>query len=369
MLKSSLKSWARFISDKLDLKSAVKISMAATLSLFLGLVFNKIFKRPDTLISGLWCVLAAIVVLQQQVGGTYKAAWVRFSGVAIGSVIGSLFLIHLGADYPISLGGAIFLTIITCSLLNLNESVRIASLSTAIIIIFGGLNPSLNPWVFSFFRFIDSCIGIIIAVFIAHTLWPEKASENLRLNIIKIISLLSKQYRMVIDLRLERNIDLQTIDDTFSEIQELFYQNLAYLEESKLELPNSRGSEECAYMISQLEIINDSTAALRNVNLEILTKIFDDSLSNQIINVITKTDAGMNSLIKILEREGSSFNFNDLSIALKDLNEDLLRFRATRTIRKFNLEDVESFYVFFYRLRTIGEAVIKIGENIQKSDF
>lgn len=361
------KSVLRFFIDKLELKTAIKTSLAVSLSLFLDLVFSKVFNRPDTLISGLWCVLATIVVLQPQLGGTYKAAWIRFSGVAIGSLIGSLFFIYLGANHPTSLGASIFLTIVICSLLNLNDSFRIACLSTAVIIIYGSVNPSFDPWVFSFFRFIDSCIGIIVAVFVAHVLWAEKASEHLRTNVIKILRLLSKQYRVVIDLRLEKNVDLQTLDEIFIETQELFYQNLNYFEESKLEvLDRSQEPEEWAFIINQLEMIFESIVALKNVRLEILTKIFDDNLSNHVTNVITKTDASMHDLEKMLEKEKVPLHIDELNTALQDLNRDLLRFRATRTTRKFNMEDVESFFVFFYRLRSIGETVIKLTEYLQK---
>lgn len=367
-IQSSLKiSVLRFFLDKLELKTALKTSLAASLSLFLDLFLSKVFNRPDTLISGLWCVLATIVVLQPQLGGTYKAAWIRFSGVAIGSLIGSLFFIYLGANHPTSLGASIFLTIVICSLLNLNDSFRIACLSTAVIIIYGSVNPSFDPWVFSFFRFIDSCIGIIVAIFVAHVLWPEKASEHLRTNVVKILRLLSKQYRVVIDLRLEKNVDLHTLDEIFIETQELFYQNLDYLEESKLEsLNRSQEPEEWAFIINQLEIIFESIVALKNVRLEILTKIFDDSLSHHVTNVITTTDASMHDLEKMLEMGKVPLHIDELSTALGDLNQDLLRFRATRTTRKFNLEDVESFFVFFYRLKIIGEAVIKLTEYLQK---
>lgn len=368
-IKSSfMGSISKFFTERLDIKSALKTSIAASLSLLIGLAFNKIFQRPDTLISGLWCVLATIVVLQPQLGGTYKAAWVRFSGVAIGSIIGSLFFIYFGADHVISLGASIFLTIIICSLLNLKESFRIACLSTAIIIVFGGIHPALDPWEFSFFRFIDSCIGIFVAVFIAHVLWAEKAGEKLRLNVLKILRLLNKQYRAVIDFHLEHNVNPKTIDETFHEIEELSWKNLDYLEESKLELlDNSERPEDWTFIIHQLELIFESIVALRNINIESIAKIFDDQLSNQATNVIVKTETCMSDIEKWLESEKELKHLNELNDALKDLQEDLLRFRATRTTRKFNLEDVENFYVFFYRIRMIGDTVVKIADCVNKS--
>lgn len=352
---------------RIEIKLALKTGIAASLAFFIGLAFSKIFQRPDVLVSGLWCVLAAIVVLQAQLGGTYKAAWVRFLGVLIGSIIGSLFIVYWQVDPIISLGVAIFFTIIICSLLNLKESFRIASLSTAVIIILVGLHPNLNPWEFSLFRFLDSCIGIAVAVFVAHVLWPERASENLRFNIMKTLTLISKYYRLAVNLESEKEVHAKAAEELSIEIQAVLYENRAFLEESKLELlSRPPRPEDWTLIVSQLETIFESVSALRSVPKEILTKIFDDSLSRQVAGLVDKTDVGFQELEKMIESQKPPQHDAELEDALKGLSHDLVRFRATRTTRKFNLEDVESYFIFFYRLRAIGEGVQKMEVYLQK---
>lgn len=110
-------------------------------------------------------------------------------------------------------------------------------------------------------------------------------------------------------------------------------------------------------MTHQLRTIFASIAALQSVEKEILSKIFDDSLAARVSDVIDNTVIAFqtveNKLIK-----GESADFMTLQLALTAMNSDLIRFRDTHTTRKFNLEDVENFFVFFYRLRSIGEAII-----------
>lgn len=353
---SKFRSWlANF-----EVQIALKTGIAASLSLILGLSLAKWFHRPDALVSGLWSVLASIVVMQAYLGGTYRAAWMRFFGVLVGSIIGALFITYVGHD-ALSLGLSIFTTIIICSLLYLKESFRIASLSTAVIVVTAGNIPDLSPWFFSLYRFIDSCIGIAVAVLVAHVIWPEKAVENLRNNIAKILSLLSKYYRLAVNLEGENESDSSTAKALHKEIEDLIEDNYIYSEEAKLELLNKEIKNiDLNLATIQLEEIFNSISALRNVNKVMLGKIVDDDLAKTINDVIEKTESTFQRLEKRFSLEKLSDQSNELEEALQHLDEELLRFRETRTTRKFNLEDVESFYVFFHGLRSIGEAVKKI---------
>lgn len=360
-------SWWEALFGRIEVKLALKTGIAASLALFLGLALSTIFERPDVMVGGLWCVMTAIVVLQLQLGGTYKAAWVRFLGVLVGSIVGSLSIYFLNIDDIVNLGISIFFTIIICSILNIKDSFRIASLSTAVIIILGEHNPTVNPWVFSLFRFLDSCIGIIVAVFVAHVIWPERASENLRFNLMKCLTMIGKYYRLAVILEPESGVYEKAVEEQFIDIQKLLFENRSFLEESKLEvLSRPPGPEDWTVVVNQVEMIFESVAALGQVKKTVLVKIFDDSLFAQISNLVDKTDVGFQELEKLLESQKSPQHLKELEDALKGLSDDLLRFRGTRTTRKFNLEDVESFFVFFYRLRAIGESVLKLEQYLQK---
>lgn len=361
-----VKHWIKNILAWTEAKIAFKTGLAASISLVVGLSYSHIFDRPDTLVSGLWCVMASIVVMQAHLGGTYKAGWVRFLGVLVGSVAGAL-LINLIGHGPISLGISVFCTIIICSLLNIKDSFRIAGLSTAVIIIMGGVKPTINPWIFSFYRFLDSCIGIIVAVIIARLLWPEKAIENIRKNMSKALNLLSKYFRISVELDTEIQGHTSASFRLLGEIITLLDENSDYMKEAEIELfDNAVLREHWELLTNQIETIFESVDNLKNVHKETISKILDDSLANQLSAFIDKTDIAFQSLEKMISSSIPISNLTGLNEAIQNLNAELLRFRGTRTTRKFNMEDVESFFVFFYSLRSIAEALIKMEKQIKK---
>lgn len=365
-LRHRVASWFKQLFAATEAKIAFKTGLAACLSLVVGLSYSHVFDRPDLFVSGLWCVMTAIVVMQAHLGGTYRAAWIRFLGVLIGSIAGAIFIRLVGSG-PISLGVSIFLTIVLCALLNIKESFRIAALSTAIIIITGERHPIVDPWLFGFYRFLDSCIGILIAVIISHLVWPEKAIEDIQSNISKTLSLLSKYFRLAVNLEVKSPTHRQITSSLFDEIYGLLEENQDYTKEAAIELFHNVPLKEHWTLISdQLERIFESVDLLENVPKETLSKIFDDGLAAQLTTVIEETDQAFQSLEKQLETEEVSSDLSPLELSLKNLSEELLRFRATRATRKFNMEDVESFFVFFYNLRNIGEALIKMESLIKK---
>lgn len=357
---SAIKTWLWQIEGK----AAFKTALAASLSFILGIAFSTAFDRPNMIASGLWSVLASIVVIQAYLGGTYQAAWQRFFGVLIGSLIGAASIVYMG-DSALSLGVGVFCTIIVCSLLYLKESLRIASMSTAAIIILSGIRPEVDPWLFSLYRFLDSCLGIIVAIFIAYFVWPERAVENLRRNCARILSLVAKYYRLAVSMDVKESSHQQTEEALYDEILTLLQKNREYRHDAALELFNREEKrEQWTLMANQLEQAFDSVAALSRLHKDILSKIFDDSLANTTAELIDQTDLALQNLARTLARELSSVDLHPLENALTRLSQELLRFRETRTTRKFNIEDVESFFVFFYRLRCIGEDIQKMNAYI-----
>jgi len=358
------RSFFKKLLVRTELRTAFKTGLAASLSWMAGIAFSKFSDRPDTLVSGLWCVLAAIVVMQAHLEGTYKAAWARFLGVLIGSIAGAFFMTYLGDD-PLSLGISVFLTIVICALINIKDSFRIASMSTAVIIIMGSIHPT-DPWMFSLFRFLDSCIGIMISIFIAYTIWPEKAVVNLRHSVAETLDATGRYYTLAINLEPESELYVQTSDALFVDIQNHLEENRTYLGEAKVELLNREFlDDDWTSITSQLENIFESLVSLRNIHKHNLSQIFDDSLDKHVSIVIEKTQVAFQNMEKMISFESPLTPLNGLDAAINNLNEDLLRFRNTRTTRKFNLEDVESFFVFFYSLRNVAESVKKMEHSIQ----
>ena len=357
--------WINKILAATEAKIAFKTGLSAAISLFIGISYAQAFDRPDIFVSGLWCVMASIVVMQVHLGGTYKAAWIRFLGVLIGSIAGGILIDYIGGG-AISLGISVFFTVVLCAVLNIKDSFRIAALSTAIIIIMGGIKPTINPWMFGFYRFIDSCVGILVAVTVARLVWPEKAIENIKKNISKTLNLLSKYFRLSVDLEPESPHREEMSNSLFEEIADLLEENRSYSEEAKIELfDNIALREHWTLVATQLEIIFESVNNLKIVKKETLAKILDDSLAKQLFDTTDKIDITFLALESWIVQKQTVSEYSELKESINRLDEELLRFRGTRATRKFSLEDVESFFVFFYDVRSIGNALIKMESQIK----
>lgn len=359
--------WPDYL-DKMEGKIAIKAGVTAALSFFLGIAFSTQFNRPDALVSGLWCILTAIVVLQPHLGGTYRAAWLRFLGVLVGSILGAVFTSWFGSS-PIPLGISVACTVAICSLLNLSDSFRIAAMSVAVIMVLWGLHPTTSPWVFGLYRFLDSCLGILIAVVVTHTLWPAQATTTIQGNISKSLQLISQLYLYGTGLDSTREHIDKLAKEDLQELNELVYENLEALDESKIELLIRRNDlESWKELTISCEVLLEKISVLRSIDKRVLSMIIDDELSKNLDALVNVTDTALKNLSKQLTKNvwNGIPSTPLLQEAMKALEQDLQRFRSTKATRKFELQDVEGFFVFFYTLMLFSQQIPRLEENVKK---
>lgn len=361
--ESSDEQFFQKLINRLEIQSAMKAGVAASLSLYLGVAFAKWLQRPDALISGTWCVMSTFVVLQAHLGGTYRAAWVRFLGVLIGSFMGGLFTSMFGSN-AITLGVGVVLTVLACSLFKIKDSIRIACLSVSIVMILWGLHPSISPWQFGWYRFLDSSLGILIAVFVSHILWPTKATLKLRLSVANTVSMINRLFQMELSQKTQpQNFDREHRQLSM-EIEESILQAENFLVDSELEvLSRTKRIEEWSNLLDHLSAIFDATKELNTFHTFDLERILDENLSKKLYATINTIDKTMNTLVRRLKREYEEEPSQELREAVNALNEELARFRTTRTTRKYERHEVEKFFVFFYNLRIVIEELIKMDER------
>lgn len=353
------------LSTYLDLKTAVKMGIAATVSLYVGLQLSDWIVRPDAIIGGLWCVVTTIVALQTNIGGTYQAVWNRFLGVCVGSITGALFAFLFGAE-EFFLGVAIACTVMICSVFNLKDSYRIACLSVAVIIVPWGLHPEISPWVFAFFRFLDTCAGLGLAIFIALSVWPSQALDKLELNMVTHLSVLKHLYRSILESDSHDSAHARSIQSLILEIDQLFKQNQAMLEESKLELwgENERWHA-WANLVASLENMLDSILALRPVFGKEVEELIDLGLKQQLGDFMECIDDLFNQLITKLSHLPTPIHLQALQLSMLQLDEQLIRFRNTHTTREYSFNVVESYFVFIYNLKSLAKELMHFSQILE----
>lgn len=345
-------------------KVAIKTSLAAGLSFFLGTAVSHLTDRADIFISGVWTTQAAIVVQQTHLGSTYRSAWMRFLGVLIGCFFGGLLTVLLGST-PISLSVAIFMTVILCSMISIKDSTRIACLSVTIVMILWGLHPETSPWVFSFYRFLDSCLGISVAVLIAHSLWPARINTKIGQSVANTLQNLSRMFRLAANLNEASSDQIQEFRQLAFNTHELFWKNRQILEDSRLELLTKHtGLELWQLLFAHLEKLYEQIFTLSNVYRVHLNAMIDQGLDQQFKKITSECDKLLLEYALVLQGSSSQPELSELEAAVNGLDNELVRFRATRTTSKYELNDVEGFYVFFYTLKEAAEEIIKSRKEI-----
>ena len=357
--------------SRVEWKAAIKTGLAAGMSLFLAFILTQWLQRPDIIVSGLWATLAALVVQQTHLGRTYQTAWLRLLGVFLGCFMGGLFTTFLGSN-PLSLTLSIFLTTVLCSIFYIKDSTRIACLSVAAVMVLWGLKSQVSPWTFAFYRFIDSCLGVTVAVIIAHTLWPAKVSAKIGSSVAGTFRALDKLYLLGAKLKPLVDGEVQQFRLQNQNIVELLWKNRQILEDSKLELLTKFSSlDDWKLLYYHLDITYERINALRRVTKEQLTQLIDHDLQIYSDHLIQETHAAFELLASAMDKGCAPPELGSLERSNEQLTKDLLRLRNDRPTRSFDLEAVEGFYVFFYSLRSVAEELIKIRKHLvdlQSSD-
>src|SRR5436853_590345 len=96
-------------STVMSTKHALRTAIAATLTLLFYRWLVTSDKANDT-----WAVVSAVIVMQSNLGSSFKASSNRLQGTAIGALIGALFAWSMGSNFA-SLGAAVGLTVLVCS--------------------------------------------------------------------------------------------------------------------------------------------------------------------------------------------------------------------------------------------------------------
>lgn len=353
--------------ERIDLRIALKSGITAGAAWTIGVAFATLFDRPDTFVSGLWCTVAAMVVLQAHIGGTYLSAVNRLIGVLAGSVIGGLCTWSLGSN-PISLCISVTLTVIFCSLLNIRESIRIAGMSVAVVMISWGLHREFNPWVFAFFRALDSCLGVLIGIAMSHLLWPLHATRKLRLNTATALFMQQQLYRMsIVQIQQEQNRESKLVFlDQVLKIREILKGNSSFLEEAKIELFTQ--PERSNHWITLQNYLED--LLLRIIELRKVCGATRPLCDEELVLSLDKT---LDSIDHVLQRLSHQLTMREpvgelleLSQNLQLMATDLARFRSKHILRIYGLDQVENFFVTFYTLEGIGRKLRQIAEKIDQ---
>ena len=114
-------------------------------------------------IDGLWCMVSALVVLQSFISDTLKASKDRIIGTIVASLISGLVCSLIGYGY-LAIFSAIILSAYVMNVMKMDDGVRIATATAAVITGYGFIKPEYSPVVNAAMRSLDTLIGVGVSL-------------------------------------------------------------------------------------------------------------------------------------------------------------------------------------------------------------
>ena len=349
---------------------AFKTGLAAAIAAAVYLAFE--------LDHGFWAVVSAVVVMQANIGASFKASWARLVGTALGAFIGAI-LAALGNAYgPAGLnpgsttpggialsaafaGMGVALTGGLCVLLKLKDAYRLAGVTCAIVLLVFYSSPWENAWL----RTLDVSIGIAVALAVTVFVLPNHArlllSEKLGEVLLKageLCGVLTKAY-------LTQCYDGQDVAEKRDAMKQCFRDARQLLAEARTE----PGADEDAltarftrvervleHVLSLDEAARQSDPVPGDAPVE-----RDDDFHRQAapevealaLAITTACGHAADALVSPRKDNVPS----PTAAALEKVKARLAELRHTGASRKLPLEDVARFYMFIEALKALARDV------------
>jgi len=144
------------------------------------------------LAQGYWAVLTTIIVTQNSVGGSLKAALDRLVGSVCGALVGAATAMLLPAHTPLTVGLALVVAVGPLALLTAFwPNYRIAPI-TAIIVLMSTGAATMGPLGYALERVLEITLGSVVGVVVSVLIFPARADGQVREAAAETASLLAR---------------------------------------------------------------------------------------------------------------------------------------------------------------------------------
>lgn len=324
-----------------SIKQAVKTAIAGVISLYI----TRLLRLPE----GYWAAISALIVMQSNVGATLNASRTRLAGTAVGAIVGGLFAALFGMN-TMAFAVAVALAFFVCDSLRLAESQRLATVTVAIIIL---VAHTSSAWVIALHRFEEVALGILVALLVSLTLWPNHARRSVRLGVADILLKVDAVYRAVmrtylgekapsleplksaLSAALRKNADLLqfALQETFGPMRER--ETLALLAQQE---------ERISHAVDTLEFaVRDSSA---------------DTYFHDFRAGLEQLEVGVSAALEALARNIATGNmipeWPDLTAIIGSLDAQAARARSSGATMNYPLEEILRFYFLLVSTRNLA---------------
>jgi uncharacterized membrane protein YccC len=322
-------------------KQAIKTAVAGLISLYL----TTLFQLPQ----GYWAAITALIVMQSNVGATLNASRTRLAGTAVGAVVGGIFVAMFGMS-AMGFALAVAIAFFVCDLLHLTDSQRLATVTVAIIML---IPHTSAAWVIALHRFTEVALGILIALAVSLTLWPNHARRRVRQDLADILLKLEELYRTVMGHY--RGQSSAPIEPLKSALSAAIRKNSDLLQNALQEaFGPMKERESLALLVSQVERIFHAVETLEFC----LRKSSSDSYFRNFEDGLDRLEAGVSTALDSLSKSiaaGKIYpQWPDLTAISASLDEQAAQAREAGATMNHSLDEILRFYSLLLSSRNLA---------------
>lgn len=321
-------------------KQAVKTAIAGLISLFV----TNLFHLPQ----GYWAAISALIVMQSNVGATLAASRTRLAGTAVGALIGGLFVALFGTN-TLAFAVAVAIAFFVCDLLRLAESQRLATVTVAIIML---ITSNTSAWIVALHRFTEVALGIVVALVVSLTVWPNHARRSVREGLADTLRKLSLFFQAIV--RSYRGPEELSLGTLKSDVSAAIQKNNSLLQNALQEAFGPlKERETLALMVHQAERIFHAVEtlefAVRDRASDTYFRNFETALEQLEKGIV----AAFETLSKSISEGKLCPEWPDLWAIIGSLDAQAAQSRKTGATIRYPLDEILRFYFLLLTTRNL----------------
>ncbi len=336
------------------IKAIFKIAMASAVSYLIVKQFH--FNYP------IYAVIASIVVTATTYGSTYNLALQRVIGTIIGAIGGAIFAVLLGSNV-FSLGIAVFFSSILASW-KFEEASKLAGYVSAIVI----LEHGGSPWFYAWVRFLETLVGIIVALLINYFLFPTPAEHELRKSLAEKLIKLKEFYDLIMEAALTGEYKKSQAESLKVQIISSFQNERILWKEIKQDPSGKLSQDQVELELGVL--IRRIWEHMLTMEHTILTRENDrlwQNMSYHLTYLSWETSAALLELSTVIKMKVHQLFLPKLDDALFKANDRLQSEKLVLPYDEISLNDLLRFFTFFYIMQEIGRKLNKMANLLQNN--
>jgi uncharacterized membrane protein YccC len=327
-------------------RQAIKTAIAGVAAMYV----TGLFHLPQ----GYWAAVTALIVMQSNVGATLSASRTRLAGTAVGALVGGVFMALLGnnmLDFGLAVAVAFFL----CFVLRMPDSQRLATVTIAIIML---IPQSASAWTVALHRFIEVSLGILIALVVSLTLWPNHARRSLREGLAAALVKLGSLYQAMTGSygtgRFPSGSD--SVEALNEQVSEAFRKNTTLIENSLQEaFGPMRERESLALLAAQVERIRDALEALELAVRDSAPDTYVRRFDAEVEQIRNGIGAAFGLLANSIRAGKQETHWPNVTASISDLDEKAAAARKSGATAGYPLEEILRFYSLLLSSRNLAQ--------------